>query len=364
MTTHIEPVPTPLTVDGRNLLTHSRTRSWRKCNRRHYYEYERAIRPLTDAKALRMGKSLHLANEEHRKNGRSIEDALALGTADYDTMPPWAETDLDAQDQWLLEGEIMRRLIAGYFWRWPDDHVELIESEKTVVMPIINPDTGAKSTLWELAVKIDAIVRLRDRRLAVMETKTCGEDISKESDYWRQLRIDHQVSIELLGARHIGHDVVTTIYDVIRKPAIKPKLLSKKAKAGILATGIYFDEPTPPSFKDPGKIPERETPAMFGARLRHDIGERPEFYFARMEIPRLEADLVEFRYDLWDQQKAIRAAQQRDLWARNADACTAYGRCPYFDFCSQGRRIMPQDPTPAGFRSLSFVHPELEDDLT
>lgn len=346
-----------ISVNGTNLLTHSRTRSFRKCNRKHMYEYELGIRPKTDAKPLRMGKALHLANHLHRE-GATPAEAMALGTADYDGFPAWAE-DPQTQEAWLVEGETMRRLITGYFWRWADDEIEILEAEQAVVMPIINPDTGAKSTNWMMACKIDGIGKLKDGRLAVIETKTCSEDISLESDYWRQLRIDHQVSIEILAARHAGHDVVTCLYDVIRKPGIKPKLLSKAAKEQIVLTDLYYGEHC-----EVIPLPDRETAAMYGARLRSDIGDRPDYYYARVEIPRLEADLLEFQYDLWDQQKAIRAAQQRDLWARNSDSCLAYGKCPFFDkICANGIRVMPQDPTPAGYKKLEFIHPELEDDL-
>lgn len=354
-----------ISVNGTNLLTHSRTRSFRKCNRKHLYEYEIGIRPETDAKPLRMGGALHLANHLHRE-GASRAVATFDGTAIYAEIPPWAEAPV-TQEAWLVEGETMRRLIWGYFWRWAGDHIDIIEAEQAVVMPIINPDTGAKSTNWMMACKIDGIGKLADGRLAVIETKTCSEDISLESDYWRMLKIDHQVSIEILAARHAGHDVVTCLYDVIRKPGIKPKLLSKKAKQDIVATGMYYGEPVVnfnPAGGDPRNIPDRETAAMYGARLAHDIGERPDYYYARVEIPRLEADLLEFRYDLWDQQKAIRAAQQRNLWARNSDSCNSYGKCPFFDkICAQGLRIMPEDPTPTGYRKLEFIHPELEEDL-
>ena len=44
---------------SKQLLTHSRMESFKRCRRRHYFEYEVGLRKQTDAKALRMGSAGH-----------------------------------------------------------------------------------------------------------------------------------------------------------------------------------------------------------------------------------------------------------------------------------------------------------------
>jgi hypothetical protein len=51
------------------------------------------------------------------------------------------------------------------------------------------------------------------------------------------------------------------------------------------------------------------TVAEWGERLRDDIAARPEFYFARVEVARLDQDLDEFAAELWDLQHQVRQAQ-------------------------------------------------------
>jgi hypothetical protein len=344
--------------DGRNLLTHSRMRAFRKCKRLCFYAYELAIRPTTDPKALRMGKAFAAGPEGVYRLGLPVNDAILQATAEYAGLPAWAEQPEAAED-WRVEAETVRRMLAGYFWRWSNSSVKVLASELVVTMPIVNPETGGTTPIFDAACKIDAVVELPDGRLAVMETKTCGEDISLESDYWRQLRIDQQISMEMLAARHAGYDVQTVLYDVARKPAIRPKLLTKADKSSLVMSGKYFGETFP---VDPQALPERESAEMYGARLAADMGERPEFYFARVEIARLDSDLDEFRADLWDTQRSIREAQIRGIWSRNGDACLAFGRCAYFEICSAGRKLTPEDEVPSGFTKLTYVHPELAGD--
>jgi len=57
------------------LLTNSRSTSFKVCRRRHWYEYEIGLRPIVDAKALRMGTAFHVGLEQ-LKASADIEDAV------------------------------------------------------------------------------------------------------------------------------------------------------------------------------------------------------------------------------------------------------------------------------------------------
>lgn len=311
-----------------NLLTHSRMVSFKTCPRKHHYEYIAGIRRDIDGAPLRMGSALH-EGIDILKSGRSLDEACQVVYQNYANVPAWATTD-EAIEEWTVECEIVLRLVTAWQWRWQTDIIEVIATEQAFELPLINPATGAKSRTWNIAGKIDGIVRLADGRIAVMETKTTSDDLSPDSDFWRRLRMDQQISHYMLAARTLGYAVETVYYDVLRKPGIRPKLIGK------------------------GDDKHRETASEYGDRLSIDISERPDFYLARREIPRLDSDLEEFRSELWDIGKAISEGRSY----RNTAACVSPYRCAYLNICSDNLDVSSH--TPSGFvRLTSSLHPEL-----
>lgn len=348
----VKAVSLPVIGDGRSLLTHSRMQCGKTCHRKEHFRYELGLRRKRKAVPLRMGAAIHHGIDLWSK---STDEGVAVfeATAEYAERPAWCHTNEELED-WLTEAEIVRRLLMGYFWRWQDDGLEIVSSEEVFVLPIINPETGRTTPSFEFAGKWDGIVRLPDGRLAVKETKTVGEDIAPDSDYWRRLQMDQQISGYMLAARTKGHDVQTVLYDCIRKPSIRPKNLTKADRTGLASTKTYFGE----HFEFPdGQIPERETAALFGARLGADMGERPEFYFARVEIPRLQSDIEEFRQELWEMQLDLRNRQKTQRFYRNTSACLTMGKCEFFEVCTS--RWEPKQGVPSGFEIVQNVHPEL-----
>jgi RecB family exonuclease len=329
------------------LLTHSRMACAKLCLRKHYYSYEIGMRPDRDSAPLRFGSAYHNALEIYDLAGHDA--AFEAIDANYADRPPYIP-----DDEWQTEREKVRRLFAAHLWRWENEQYEVIATEQTFEMPLRNPDTGASTSNFTLGGKIDRIIRLADGREAVQEYKTTSEDIADGATYWRRLRLDSQISLYLLAARNLGHASATVIYDVTRKPTIKPKRITKAEQKKIAETGEYFGEPVE------DRTVETETPAMYGARLTADIADRPDHYFARHEIPRLDSDLDEFAAELWQIQQTLRECQKNNRWYRNADACIRWGSpCEYFDLCSNGHDPAT-DGVPAGFVLLSSPHPELE----
>ncbi len=332
---------------GSSILTNSRLRCARECPRKHQFRYEIGLRPSRVGSALRLGSAVHVGLEALAL-GRTMDEAAAAATSSYELLPEWCKGAEQVED-WMVERETVAAMIAGHSWRWGGDGIEHVCAEQAFDMPIVNPETGASTPTWRLAGKIDAIVRLPDGRMAVKENKTTGDAIDPEADYWKRLRIDSQISTYWLAATHLGHRIETVLYDVIRKPGISPRRLTK-AEAGAW-DGTWFGQPF-----DHG-APERETPAMYGARLLADMGERPDFYFARREIPRLESDIEEFRSELWEQAADLRERRRSGRWYRNSNACIGFGRCEYIDLCSDGYEA---GAVPPGFEIVKNLHPELE----
>jgi hypothetical protein len=100
------------------------------------------------------------------------------------------------------------------------------------------------------------------------------------------------------------------------------------------------------------------TPDEWGRKLLNDISERPEYYFARVEIARLDSDLSAMLDEMWDVQKVMKDAQNRDRWYQTVsrDSCNF---CPYFGLCSS-RWDTNSGEVPEGFVETS-IHPELEE---
>jgi hypothetical protein len=335
-------------TDRSNTLTHSSESTFKTCPRKFALRYRANLVPDHDADPLRFGSAFHAGLEE-LKRGNGLASALARVNALYDDTqcPPWLQPfEFDTERHTALA------MLCGYAWRYPCDPVlEYVAVELAFDLPIINPETGRPTPLFRSAGKIDGIAKLPDGRLAIVEHKTVGDSIEPGADYWRRLLMDAQISRYFLASRDLGYDVTTTIYDVTRKPAIRPKAVTKAERALHTSKGHYHGA------KLTEACPERETPEMFAGRLLDDMQTRPEFYFARNEIPRLEADLDEFKWEQWSIAQQIHQADLHGRFYRNTAACIGFGRCTYFDHC---RGLLDtNNDIPAGFRRADDPHPEL-----
>lgn len=344
------------------LLTHSRMQSFKLCRKQHHYAYELCLRRTEDARALRMGSAFHDGIEELGK-GNGIEAACASVSTHYATRPEFAD-ELD----WDYERETLLRLVCAYDWHWASSGIVNLATELPFEIPLTNPQTGRPTPNFNLAGKIDAIVRLEDGRIAVKETKTKSEDISIDSQLWRRLRMDHQISLYLYAARKLGYQVDTVLYDVARKPTIAPNPVPLVDDNGIKivhdlegnrvrnANGKTWRQ-TGDSDKGYFVQSRAMSPEEWGQKLTEDICNRPGYYFARVEIPRLDSDVSEFLAEVWDIQQQVRQAQRESLWYRSVGNHCQF--CTYFEQCSTNQLIDLRFP-PQGFEVVKNRHPELE----
>lgn len=340
-----------------NLLTNSSVNTFFECQRKYFLKYEIGLRSIHNATPLRFGSAFHLGLEII-KNGCPVSDAESVIREAYaaQACPPYMD-----QLEYTVEEETVVAMVKAYAAHYAGDLVvKFIAVEVEFSRAIRNPATGAATPIWKSAGKIDGIVELPSGEIALIEHKTVGESVEKGSDYWNRLLMDGQISRYILAARDKWPAVSKVIYDVARKPEISPKSVTKKDQALANETGHYFDLPV----RTP--CPERETPKMYAARLYNDMLARPEFYFARMEIARLDDDLTEYEHELWTVQGQIRAAQLNARTAgaaafpRNTSACNKLGRCQFFDICRGVNG--PIDPAfvPPGFKIGKKLHEELQ----
>ena len=296
----------------KDILSATRMNTLLACPRRHYWRFEVGLHQDRDSDALRFGSAWHRAMEA-RATGADIAQAFAAGIAD--------KTDLDELQVATLSG-----LLAGYYARYAEDIVKEVHPEVEFRLPL------AGSRTFDVAGKIDGLGVLHDGRLVLIEHKTAGCDIAPDSDYWLRLRGNIQIMQYVLAARALGWNIETVLYDVARKPMIRQK--------------------------------QGETPDQFGNRLMADTQERPEFYFARREVPVLDQDLSEFevmrlvvaRSILSCRFEARKAVKPEHGWPRNVGEMTCK-YCDYSTWCLQGISV-DVDHLPSGFR-IGPINPEL-----
>lgn len=330
------------------LITTSRARAFRRCARLHHLRYNLGYRLAVDDDGPRgFGSLFHRALEAWWTAPR----AGAL-TASLELLS--READADPFD--LAKARV---LLEGYDARWRDELLDVERVEAQFEIDLVNPQTGASSRTWRLAGKIDVIVR-RNGAPWIVEHKTSSEDISPGTPYWSKLRLDTQVSTYLRGARAIGCAVEGCIYDVIGKPGLRPskatpeeerQYTKPKDKAcpeckkkssgpaphvvdGLTCSGGRI-------VTDPGgrlyanQRDADETPDEYADRLRAHIAERPDRYYQRGDVVRLQDEATEAAWELWQVARSIRDAQLAERHPRNPDGCFFFGRpCDFFGVCT------------------------------
>ncbi len=370
--------------------------AFKACPYRCYLKYVLGIIPIEDTDALRTGTNWHRIREimgmrpetvckECANKGKkdptcplcSGADILPANMMDavirqlnqaYETVP-MSKT----KEEWLTERAILLYSCAGYNWHYADDKFEVVAEEIQFSIPIRNPATGRALPNVTMVGKIDKIVRGPNGLYYIDEHKSTSKNLDSDSTFWKHLTLDTQTrlypyavqvlqlagDLEKYGIRATDPLISGVRYDAWHKPQIKPKKLtqadSKKFVTAGSEGGMYCGEQfdvyhytdngedkgyvvnnvsakTEPGAKE-GTFTIRETPDMYGARLLKDIGERPEFYFARKEITRTEADLKKFEQEVYNMYHTIKFMDRNDAWWMNEQQCEATFRCSNIDIC-------------------------------
>lgn len=293
--------PQPESKVSTDLITASRLAAFEACQRKHYWRYEVGLQRTESSLPLRFGTAWAKAMEL-RWLGQSFEAACASGIAC---------TRLDDQDMVTFTA-----LLSGYFAHY------IAEPVVKELVPEVQFEYTDRFSGARVAGKIDGLAILHDGRQCLLESKTTASSVADDSQYWDRLRFNVQLLQYVMAARHKKWNVETIIYDVTRKPAIRPK--------------------------------QNESLEQFGERLFADTKERPEFYFSRREVPVLAADLEAFSVHRAVIVKAMKHARRKEkkhpgamAWHRSVSehGCRS---CDYAGFCLQNIDI-DLSSLPSGF---------------
>ena len=377
--------------------------TYKACPVRYRIGYVEGIRLAEDPPPFRMGTAWHrglevlemiagtLVGDVAITEENRLEIAVTEATAVYQDIPAWADAT-----EWAVEREIAANALAAYHWLYgTGSEYETVATELQFELPLVNPETGHATPNFVRVGKIDRIVRHKGTgRLMIQEYKSTSKSIDSGSTYWDRLRKDTQSKFYITAARDIGAAETTPfpingetisglLHDVFHKPTIKPSKLTMGESAEFVKTGDYCGQGfrveicwpdnlhpsgTPIVAVDgataevePGKkegtFALRETPGMFGARLLQDMTQRPEFYFARREIAFTDAELEDFRYEVWALQKTIAEMTNSGHWFSNEQQCEATFKCAFCPICYMNVDVF-HGATPPGFKRLHAAEAE------
>lgn len=279
------------------------------------------------------------------------------------------------EEEWETERIILLYSLVGYNWHWKEDdeEIEVLDQELEFSIPLRNPETSRALPNVTVQGKIDKIIK-KNQKTYIMEHKSTTKGIDPDSTYWNRLNLDTQTRLYPHAARTLDptYSSIQVYYDVWHKPTIKPKMLTQAASKQFVEDGLYCNvkftlEPDihgdagslgvngiqvefEPGKKE-GTFAIRETPEMFGARLLQDIIERPEFYFARREVPRTDADLKQFEVELYNIYQTVKAMNKNGGWYTCESQCEATFKCQYIDLC-YNNVTLTDDMEYEGFKNI------------
>ena len=229
-----------------------------------------------------------------------------------------------------------RALMAGYNKLYSGIDYEPLAVEKTYTAPLVNPDTNKSSRTFKIAGKVDVLCRYHGK-LVLFDHKTTSQDISDPAGvFWRQQVVEAQPSHYMLLLWLNGIKCDDAVWDVVRKPQISPKKLTKAEVRSIVSSQEYFGWRLTSESVAEVQTTERENPELYEARLTWDcMQERPQHYFQRRSVPRLDSELMEYGRELWEHGLEMLHARNTNHNARNSGACMLYGSpCKFLGICS------------------------------
>ena len=316
------------------LLTNSARKCFGACHRKYQYRYVMRRVPAIESEALRFGTLVHKALEAWWSNLPDVRLLSALEVL-------FIELN-NGTDPYTIA--TARAIIHGYDSRYGSQELSTHAVECEFRAPLINPDTEGVSRTWMLAGKLDAICVDSNNRFAIVEHKTTSDSVQMDSDYWKKLTMDGQVSGYYLGARSMGIDVTDCIYDVLKKPTMRPSQIPLRDEDGFKIVldrnGERVRTKDGKKFRESGDTEQGfvlqsriETCDEWEERLHAEIMSDLDKYFARRNVARLESDMLDYLTDMWAVGREIADAETLNRFARNTDSCDGYGKCEYFAVC-------------------------------
>jgi len=205
-------------LNEKTALSYSAMQTALSCPRLFHYRYVQQLESTRPkSAALGLGKVVHACLEAHMGGASEVDIRRAI-----------AAMALDNDERYVQAMGIY----LGYIKNWPREaeSFEVIKPEYAFEMPLKNPKTGAASTAYYLAGKVDGVIRDKATgELWIIEHKTraCTLDLST---YINKLFLDRQIHMYAAAVEaDFGEPVVGVVYDMITK-LVRPRRGLRSAK--------------------------------------------------------------------------------------------------------------------------------------
>ena len=307
------------------VLTNSEASCFQECARKWHYRYKKLRRPRETSHALRFGTAMHLVLEAYH------------GGADWRSI-------LSSEVQDIYDSAKIEAMMICYIAMNEQDVLNCTDVEKELTSPLINPETGSASRTFVYRGKLDAIVRRPG--LWVCDHKTTSEDVSPGAPHLDTLRLRPQGLRYFLAAKANGIDVEGTVYNILRKPRIKPALATPVEKRRVNKDGSFHKSTR---FDD-------ESRAQFLSRCVQKIQEEPSAYLCRLWVRYSDSEIQDAQFDLWSVAKQMMDSTRFNRFPKNTNNCFKWGRpCEYWGVCTDRASIDDEFI----FRTAKTQHEEL-----
>lgn len=237
-----------------------------------------------------------------------------------------------------FEVEKARGVSAAYLTYYERDGYTPRGVEVPFTLPLVDHEKGGQLGDATYSGIIDSVVEDDSGQLWFMDHKTAS---NPDRSYWQELKTNAQISHYLLAAMQMELPVKGMIWDVIQKPSIKPKDLTKKAIVE-LEGGDYCGLP----FKAGYHGEERETPQMYGQRVYAAYIAEPGKYFERRNQYRTPQQLLRYLKGLNRNAAGMEVIKAfPDHATESLGSCKSFGSlCDYHQICAE------DDPEKSGYR--------------
>lgn len=326
----------------KNILTYSALNTLRNCARKYKLRYVDGLTPRERAESLAFGSVIHEALQKWYTLPQDDTRLLKV-LEQIDAQFPGRASDPKQKRFWQLA----RAMFCGYAARYSDEEFEVVEVEKEFQAEIRNPDTGRASQTFNIAGKVDGIVRI-GREMYLLEHKTAS---TLDSNYLDKLWTDTQIALYSYYLRQSGYPVVGVIYNVLLKTRLEQRQGETEEEFNTRREVLAAKNKTG---RSTAKRQEPESDVEFAARLAEWYGKPEAFHRERIYLS--EDRMAMLQDEVWEITQQYLDARARGKWLLNTSHCFSYQRaCEYLPLCQSNFNPNVRD----NFYDISPAHSEL-----
>lgn len=296
-------------------ISHSRLKTWRRCQMQHHYKYYQGLRRIRKARPLYLGSAVHSLIEGYLERGNWKREMAEIRKS-------YSKLFLEEQAELGDIPGIAERVVKGYFDYYRDDgyqYPKRMRGRRTEL-----PVSFYITDQIQFIGYVDAYPQDSNGLNWLMDHKTCKRIPGEEARF-----SDLQLLLYCWGLPRVGQPAPDgVIWDYLRtkEPTVPEQLKSgglSKSKSIDTTYDVYMD--TVEKVLGPDALPDYEE---FAQTL---IGNEEKFY-RRINLPRPPKVLVDTVVE--DVIKSAKEILDYGPEATVRNMSRDCNMCPYFDLCS------------------------------